>query len=104
MGKTITKNNVTTTTVTVDKVGLWIVIITVIIIVIVVITGISVRFALSDEHLSSIILISLICFLVLLGIVVLTILAARRKKFAKTETKLITLSANLHDPINWSIL
>lgn len=72
-----------------DKCGLYIVLTTVIIILIIVITGVFVKF-LVDEPLSSIILITLICFLIVLGVISLTVLEIRRRRYNKS-VKTVTI-------------
>ncbi|KAJ8985713.1 hypothetical protein NQ317_014363 [Molorchus minor] len=77
------ENNINKTTATVDRVGLCIVITTVIIILVVVISGICVRFLL-EETLSRIILIALICFLCVLGMIVLFYFGVETTKSGKS--------------------
>ncbi|CAH1109236.1 unnamed protein product [Psylliodes chrysocephalus] len=82
----------TTTTTVTDRCSVWFVIITGVTIFVIVTVGICVKFLL-DPYVASIILISLICFEVFIGIVVLTILTCRRKKYA-TTSKTVTLKKN----------
>lgn len=60
---------------------------TVIIILIVVITGVLVKI-LVGEPLSSIILITLICFLIVLGVISLTVLEIRRRRYNKSVKRI----------------
>ncbi|XP_072386890.1 uncharacterized protein [Diabrotica undecimpunctata] len=76
---------ITTTTTVTDKCSLWLVIFTIITILIVVITGICVKL-LMESYTASIILVSLICFEIVIGFSVLAILAWRRNKLAMNHT------------------
>lgn len=72
-----------------DKCGLYIVVTTVIVILIVVVTGVFVKF-LVDEPSSSIILITLICLLIVLGVISLTVLEIRRRRYNKNLKTITT--------------
>lgn len=63
-----------------DKCGLFIVVTTVIIILTIVVTGVFVKFFVAEPA-SSIILITLICFLFVLGVISLTVLEIRRRRY-----------------------
>lgn len=72
-----------------DRCGCCLALTTVFIILLVVVAGICVRFFV-ENPLSSIILISLIIFLCILGVIVLTTLEVRRRR-AKAQVKTVTL-------------
>ncbi|XP_057665868.1 uncharacterized protein LOC130899730 isoform X1 [Diorhabda carinulata] len=89
--KVIAAKTTTTTTVT-DKCSLCLVITTGVTLILVVIIGICVKFLL-DNYVSNITLICLICFEIVLGIIVLSILAWRRKK-SKTNQTVVAVRRN----------
>ncbi|CAG9857138.1 unnamed protein product [Phyllotreta striolata] len=73
-------NRTTTTATVTDKCSLWLVVLTAVTIVLVVIVGVCVKLLL-EPYVASVILVALIGIELLLGAIVLTVLACRRKRY-----------------------